>query len=68
MQRKGLLHSDQVLFSGGSTDSIVREYSDGSKGNRLFLSDFAASMIKMGDIEPLTGQNGIIRRVCSAVN
>ena len=68
MQRKGLLHSDQVLFNGGSTDSIVSEYANGSNGNRLFLSDFAASMIKMGDIDPLTGQNGIIRRVCSAVN
>lgn len=68
MQRRGLLQSDQVLFNGGSTDNIVAEYSNGSSGNRLFLSDFAASMIKMGDIEPLTGQNGIIRRVCSAIN
>lgn len=68
MQRKGLLESDQILFSGGSTDSIVSEYSNGSNGNRLFLSNFAAAMIKMGDIEPLIGQNGTIRRVCSAVN
>ncbi|KAL2454669.1 Peroxidase 5 [Abeliophyllum distichum] len=57
--------SDQVLFSGGSTDSIVSEY---SRNPRTFLSDFGNSMIKMGDIEPLTGQNGIIRRICSAIN
>ncbi|KAL3502195.1 hypothetical protein ACH5RR_036644 [Cinchona calisaya] len=65
MQRKGLLHSDQVLFSGGSTDTVVSEY---SKNPRTFLADFASAMVKMGDIEPLTGQNGIIRKICSAVN
>lgn len=65
MQKKGLLHSDQVLFNGGSADSIVSEY---SKKPSTFKSDFAAAMIKMGDIDPLTGQNGIIRRICSSVN
>ncbi|KAJ4710272.1 Peroxidase, partial [Melia azedarach] len=52
IQRKGLLESDQVLFNGGSTDSIVDEY---SKNPSKFKSDFAAAMIKMGDISPLTG-------------
>ncbi|KAL2545940.1 Peroxidase 5 [Forsythia ovata] len=65
MQRKGLLQSDQILFSGDSTDSIVSEY---SRNQQTFLSDFGNAMIKMGDIEPLTGQNGIIRRICSAIN
>ncbi|XP_010270788.1 PREDICTED: lignin-forming anionic peroxidase-like isoform X1 [Nelumbo nucifera] len=65
IQRKGLLHSDQVLFSGGSTDSIVTEY---SKSPNTFKSDFASAMIKMGDINPLTGSLGEIRRLCSAVN
>ncbi|KAI3453148.1 hypothetical protein Pfo_009811 [Paulownia fortunei] len=65
MQRRGLLQSDQVLFSGGSTDSIVSEY---SRTPQTFSSDFANAMIKMGEIEPLTGQNGIIRRICSAIN
>ncbi|KAL2453769.1 Peroxidase 5 [Abeliophyllum distichum] len=65
IQRKGLLESDQVLFSGGSTDTIVTEYSNNP---RTFSSDFGAAMIKMGDIEPLTGQTGIIRRICSAIN
>ncbi|KAL0408985.1 UNVERIFIED_CONTAM: Lignin-forming anionic peroxidase [Sesamum radiatum] len=64
MQRKGLLQSDQVLFSGGSTDSIVSEY---SRNPRIFASDFANAMIKMGEIPPAQ-QNGIIRRVCSAIN
>ncbi|XP_070056596.1 lignin-forming anionic peroxidase-like [Nicotiana tomentosiformis] len=64
-QRKGLLQSDQVLLNGGSTDSIVSEYSNSP---RAFASDFAAAMIRMGDISPLTGQNGIIRTVCGSLN
>ncbi|XVE85521.1 hypothetical protein DITRI_Ditri17bG0097400 [Diplodiscus trichospermus] len=65
LQKKGLLESDQVLFSGGSTDNTVLEY---SRNPSIFKSDFAAAMIKMGDIEPLTGSAGIIRRFCSVVN
>ncbi|KAL0440269.1 UNVERIFIED_CONTAM: Lignin-forming anionic peroxidase [Sesamum latifolium] len=65
MQRRGLLHTDQVLFSGGSTDSVVSEY---SRNPQTFLSDFASAMVRMGDIDVLTGQNGVIRRICSAVN
>ncbi|XP_034929066.1 lignin-forming anionic peroxidase [Populus alba] len=65
MQKKGLLQSDQELFSGGSTDSIVSEY---SRNPAKFSSDFASAMIKMGDISPLTGSAGQIRRICSAVN
>ncbi|XP_011070598.1 lignin-forming anionic peroxidase [Sesamum indicum] len=65
MQRRGLLQSDQILFSGGSTDSIVSEY---SRNPRVFASDFGNAMIKMGEIQPLVGRNGIIRRTCSAVN
>ncbi|MQL92132.1 hypothetical protein Taro_024755 [Colocasia esculenta] len=59
--QKGLLHSDQVLFNGGSTDSLVRTYSSSSG---VFSSDFAAAMIKMGDISPLTGSRGEIRKNC----
>ncbi|GAV60998.1 peroxidase domain-containing protein, partial [Cephalotus follicularis] len=65
MQKKGLLESDQILFSGGSTDSIVSEY---SKNPTTFKSDFGSAMIKMGDIDPLFGSAGEIRRICSAAN
>ncbi|CAK8576831.1 unnamed protein product [Lathyrus sativus] len=65
IQKKGLLQSDQVLFSGGSTDSIVSQY---SQNPTSFKSDFAAAMIKMGDILPLTGSARIIRSVCNAAN
>ncbi|XP_012072433.1 lignin-forming anionic peroxidase-like [Jatropha curcas] len=65
VQKKGLLQSDQVLFSGGSTDRIVSEY---SKNRATFNSDFASAMVKMGNIKPLIGKAGQIRRICSAVN
>ncbi|KAH7570761.1 hypothetical protein JRO89_XS05G0179400 [Xanthoceras sorbifolium] len=64
-QNKGLLESDQILFSGGSTDNIVDKY---SKNPSKFKSDFAAAMIRMGNISPLTGSQGQIRRVCNVVN
>ncbi|CAK8567799.1 unnamed protein product [Lathyrus sativus] len=65
VQKKGLLHSDQQLFNGGSTDSIVSGYSTNPSS---FSSDFAAAMIKMGDITPLTGSNGEIRKNCRKPN
>jgi len=62
--QKGLLISDQTLFNGTSTDSIVDEYVNNPS---LFASEFAAAMVKMGDLQPLTGQSGVIRRVCGAI-
>nr|GEU64795.1 lignin-forming anionic peroxidase-like [Tanacetum cinerariifolium] len=64
IQKKGLLESDQVLFSGGSTDSIVREY---SRNPSKFKSDFAAAMVKMSEFKTTMGQEGVIRRICSAL-
>lgn len=63
--QRGLLHSDQQLFSGGSTNSIVSTYANNPNN---FQSDFAAAMIKMGDISPLTGSNGEIRKNCRRIN
>ncbi|XP_057548556.1 peroxidase P7-like [Amaranthus tricolor] len=63
--KKGLLHSDQQLFMGGSTDSIVRSYSNNLG---FFRSDFATAMVKMGNINPLTGSQGEIRKNCRRAN
>lgn len=63
--RRGLLHSDQELFNGGSQDALVRTYSTNPAS---FTSDFAAAMVRMGNISPLTGSNGEIRRNCRVVN
>ncbi|CAL5366484.1 unnamed protein product [Camellia sinensis] len=65
VNRRGLLHSDQQLFNGGSTDLLVQSY---SKNPGTFNSDFVAAMIKMGDISPLTGSNGEIRKNCRKTN
>ncbi|XP_058111099.1 peroxidase P7-like [Magnolia sinica] len=65
INQRGLLHSDQELFNGGSTDSQVRSYSTNPS---IFNADFAAAMIKMGNIRPLTGSNGEIRKNCKRVN
>ncbi|KAJ6811026.1 peroxidase 4-like [Iris pallida] len=65
VNKKGLLHSDQQLFNMGSTDSQVTTYST-SAGT--FSSDFAAAMIKMGDISPLTGSSGEVRKNCRKTN
>ncbi|GLJ58500.1 hypothetical protein SUGI_1453340, partial [Cryptomeria japonica] len=63
--QKGLLHSDQQLFNGGSADSQVTTY---STNQNTFFTDFAAAMVKMGNISPLTGTNGQIRKNCRKPN
>ena len=65
VNQRGLLQSDQELFNGGSQDALVRTYSG---NNAAFLRDFAAAMVKMGNISPLTGTNGEIRTNCRVVN
>ncbi|KAG8362659.1 hypothetical protein BUALT_BualtUnG0053700 [Buddleja alternifolia] len=65
INKKGLLHSDQVLYNGGSTDSLIKSYSNNPKA---FADDFVSAMIKMGDITPLTGSNGEIRKNCRMLN
>ncbi|XP_061368518.1 cationic peroxidase 1-like isoform X2 [Gastrolobium bilobum] len=63
--KEGLLHSDQQLFNGGSTDSQVNGYSS-NPGS--FRKDFANAMVKMGNLSPLTGSNGQIRTNCRTIN
>ncbi|GLJ58392.1 hypothetical protein SUGI_1445940, partial [Cryptomeria japonica] len=63
--QKGLLHSDQQLFNGGSADSQVKTY---STNQNTFFTDFAAAMVKMGNISRLTDSNGKIRKNCRKPN
>lgn len=66
---KGLLSSDQILFSSDGANSttkpLVQSYSNDSS---LFFGDFVNSMIKMGNINPKTGSVGEIRKNCRVVN
>ncbi|KNA13012.1 hypothetical protein SOVF_120670 [Spinacia oleracea] len=64
--KKGLLHSDQQLYSGNNNaDAYVRKYA--SKQGEFF-QEFGNSMIRMGNIKPLTGTHGQIRRNCRKSN
>ncbi|KAJ1422906.1 Secretory peroxidase [Sesbania bispinosa] len=67
LSKRGLLHSDQELFKGdgSQSDSLVQLY---SKNPFAFARDFKASMTKMGNMKPLTGNVGEIRINCRKVN
>ncbi|XP_010936646.1 peroxidase 72 [Elaeis guineensis] len=66
MASKGLLNSDQVLFTRNpQTMALVKLYAENSE---LFMEQFVKSMIKMGNITPLTGVRGEIRKNCRKVN
>ncbi|KMT09475.1 hypothetical protein BVRB_6g129470 [Beta vulgaris subsp. vulgaris] len=63
---KGLLSSDQILVTKNQASmNLVKQYAE---NNALFFQHFAQSMVKMGNIAPLTGSRGEIRRVCRRVN
>ncbi|PWA57815.1 heme peroxidase [Artemisia annua] len=55
VSKRGVLRSYQVLFNDSETDKIVSRYYEDQK---KFFKDFAKSMIRMGDINPLTGNRG----------
>ncbi|RLM99335.1 peroxidase 2-like [Panicum miliaceum] len=63
------LSSDQVMLSDPAapttTAPIVHRFASNQKD---FFRNFAASMIKMGNISPLTGKDGEIRKNCRRVN
>jgi peroxidase len=68
--KKGLLHSDQELFNGGATDPQVQSY---VSSQSACFADFVTGMIvtgmiKMGDVTPLMGSNGQIRKNSRRVN
>ncbi|KAL5782106.1 hypothetical protein ACOSP7_007135 [Xanthoceras sorbifolium] len=63
---EGLLPSDQVLVTeDDQTRAIVEEY---VVDQFTFFEDFKSSMVRMGSLGPLTGNNGEIRRNCRIVN
>ncbi|KAK3016771.1 hypothetical protein RJ639_006444 [Escallonia herrerae] len=68
IQGKGLLQSDNVLVSQDH-DGEIREHVWAYASNQeLFFASFAKSMIKMGNINVLTGDQGEIRKTCRFVN
>ncbi|BAT81058.1 hypothetical protein VIGAN_03071300 [Vigna angularis var. angularis] len=65
ISKKALLHSDQELFNGSSTDNLVKKY---AVNTAAFFEDFAKGMVKMSNIKPLTGSQGEIRINCGKLN
>ncbi|CAI8590420.1 unnamed protein product [Vicia faba] len=65
--KKGLLQSDQELFStpGADTIAIVNRFAN---NKIVFFKNFKKSMIKMGNIGVLTGTKGEIRKQCNFIN
>ena len=69
VNKKGLLHSDQQLFSGGGdeghTVDVVNIY---RTTPATFFSDFANAMVKMANLSLITGTSGQIRINCRKTN
>ncbi|PKI73604.1 hypothetical protein CRG98_005978 [Punica granatum] len=67
--KKGILSSDQILYSSKEANSTTRPLVETySCNSNAFVMDFVNSMIKMGNISPLTGTSGKIRNNCRAIN
>ncbi|XP_024514911.1 peroxidase 51 [Selaginella moellendorffii] len=62
---RGLVTSDQELYSDRRTRKLVRLF---SKKRQRFFNAFADAMDKMGSIGVKTGTSGEIRRDCSRIN
>ncbi|XP_004496443.1 peroxidase 12 [Cicer arietinum] len=65
MNRQGLFTSDQDLYTDKRTKDIVTNF---AVNQSLFFEKFVAAMIKMGQLNVLTGTQGEIRANCSARN
>ncbi|PWA94561.1 peroxidase superfamily protein [Artemisia annua] len=63
---KGMLSSDEILYTQNQqTFDLVKQYAENQEE---FFKQFAKSMIKMGNITPLTGNHGEIRKICRRIN
>ncbi|XP_077234325.1 peroxidase superfamily protein [Tasmannia lanceolata] len=68
LEGKGLLESDNVLISQDTGGEIARLVWEFASDQQLFFREFATSMLNMGSINPLTGEQGEIRRNCRVLN
>ncbi|KAL2524163.1 Peroxidase 7 [Abeliophyllum distichum] len=65
-KKMGLLSTDQLLHSDSRTSPIVDALASQAQ---LFTSQFAVSMVKLGNVQVFTGKTqGEIRRNCNFVN
>ncbi|KNA05596.1 hypothetical protein SOVF_188890 [Spinacia oleracea] len=65
MNRQGLFTSDQDLYTDSRTKDIVTSF---ALNQNLFFQKFIDAMVKMGQLNVLTGTQGEIRANCSVRN
>ncbi|XP_057424208.1 peroxidase 12 [Lotus japonicus] len=65
MNRQGLFFSDQDLYTDKRTKDIVTSF---AVNQSLFFEKFVVAMLKMGQLNVLTGSQGEIRANCSVRN
>ena len=64
LAHRGLFSSDQALLTNPATATEVKSNAMSSSG---WKKKFAAAMVKMGQIEVLTGNKGEIRANCRVI-
>lgn len=66
---RGILESDQKLWTDTTTKPFVQQYSTAKgSGSLNFNAEFGKAMVKMSNIGVKTGKDGEIRKICSAIN
>ncbi|XP_028775154.1 peroxidase 21 [Neltuma alba] len=65
LAHKGLLHVDAELASDPRTSPFVQNM---ASDNEYFLQQFSRAILMLSEADPLTGDNGEIRKDCRYVN
>ncbi|KAL8215580.1 hypothetical protein R6Q57_022417 [Mikania cordata] len=65
MNKQGVITSDQDLYTDKRTRTVVTSF---AVNQTLFFEKFVDVMVKMGQMEVLTGTQGEIRNTCSKQN
>lgn len=68
LQGRGLLGSDTVLITQDHTGEVIKQVWAYASDEKHFFASFASSMVKMGNINVLTGSQGEIRKNCRFIN
>lgn len=66
LKRRGLFQSDAALTKSSTTLSYIKQLVNGPLDT--FFDEFSQAMVKMGQVEVLTGSAGQIRKRCAFVN
>ena len=65
LANRGLFTSDQTLMTNAATANQVNQ---NARRTMLWRSKFAATMVKMGQLDVLTGNGGEIHSNCKVIN